>query len=241
MNEGPDSAGHMSALNVDTWVLLPRSAVGSRPVADIRFIDRTQLMRAALILAIALLVAAAGPSATPLSNRDFQQLMKAAVAAASAPSEVQPHTTTICVARELQPAFGATKGWLATWEAAGERAPRPRTGNIGADNSMTAAMSPKAAVAQTAMPALPRQYLLGTSKALPPECIISHALTRGPNWERDESIVVLTFTRPAQANGYAYIEEHEECPGLCGTTFLRVFRKQNGKWAQVAKTILSVS
>ena len=199
-------------------------------------------MRAALIPAIALLVAAAGPSSTPLSDRDFQQLMEAAVAAASAPSEVQPHTTTICVARELQPAFGATKGWLATWEAAGERAPRPRTGHVGADNSMTAAMSPKAAVAhQTAMPALPPKYLLGASKALPPECIISHTLTRGPNWERDESIVVLTFTQPAQANGYVYIEEYEECAGLCGTTFLRVFRKQNGKWAQVAKTILSVS
>jgi hypothetical protein len=198
-------------------------------------------MHAALSPAIALLVAAVGPSSAPLSDGDFQQLMDGAVAAASVPSEVQPHTTTICVARELQPAFRSTNAWIATWEAAGKGVTQPRTGHVGADNSMIAAMSPNTVAHQTTMPSLPAKYLLVDSKALPSECIIPRTLTRGPNWKRDESIVVLTFTQPAQANGYAYIEEHEECAGLCGTTFLRVFRKQNGKWAQVAKTILSVS
>lgn len=201
-------------------------------------------MRAALIPAIALLVAAAGPSSTPLSDGDFQQLMEKAVAVASAPSEVGSHTTTICIARELQPPFTATNARIAALKSVsvGVSGSWPRTGHVGADKSMTAAMSPKAVVAhQTTMPALPAKYLLVDSNALPSECIIPRTLTRGSNAQRDEAIVVLTFTRPAQANGYAYIEEYEACAGLCGTTFLRVFRNQNGKWTQVARTIISVS
>jgi len=117
-----------------------------------------------------------------------------------------------------------------------------QTGDAGADQSIDAAMSSTAAAAhQTSMPLLPGRYLLVHAKDLPPECVIPHTLARGPNWRRDESIVVLTFTQPALANGYAYIEEYEECAGLCGTTFLRVFRKRNGKWTQIARTILSVS
>jgi hypothetical protein len=198
-------------------------------------------MYVALISAVTLLVTAVGSSSTPLSDGDFQQLMEVAVAAASAPSEIQPHTTTICVARQLEPAFSATTAWIATWVAAGKGVTRPRTGDVGADNSMTAAMSPNAVAHQTTMPALPAKYLLVVSTAPPSECVIPRDPARGPDWQRDESIVVLTFTRPAQANGYAYIEEYERCAGLCGTTFLRAFRKQHGKWVQVAKTILSVS
>ena len=54
-------------------------------------------------------------------------------------------------------------------------------------------------------------------------------------------MVVLTFTRPALSNGYAFMEEYEACTGLCGTTLLRVFGKRSGKWTQVAQTVLSVS
>jgi len=54
-------------------------------------------------------------------------------------------------------------------------------------------------------------------------------------------MVVLTFTRPALAHGYAFMKEYEACAGLCGTTFLRVFQKRDGKWTQVAQTVLSVS
>ena len=119
---------------------------------------------------------------------------------------------------------------------------QPRTGDDGADKSLTTALSRKAVVAhQTKIAALANKYLLVQSEALPPECAWSPSLVRGPNWEHDESIVVLTFTRPALANGYAFIEEYEGCPGMCGTTFLRVFRKEHGRWTQVGRTILSVS
>ena len=115
-------------------------------------------MYVALISAVTLLVTAIGSSSSPLSDSDFQQLMEVAVAAASAPSEIQPHTTTIWVARQLEPAFSATTAWIATWEAAGKGVTRPRTGDVGADNSMTAAMSPNAVAHQTTMPALPAKY-----------------------------------------------------------------------------------
>ena len=77
-------------------------------------------------------------------------------------------------------------------------------------------------------------------KVLPPECVVPHSVGRGPNWRHDES-VVLAFTRPTLAKGYAFIQEYEECAGLCGTTYLRVFRKRAGKWTEVAQVILSVS
>lgn len=198
-------------------------------------------MRTALLLPLVLLVGAVRPASAPLSDRDFQQLMNAVVTAASDPSQVQPLTTTICVQRELQPSLVATKSWTKTFEDAGKGELQPRTGDADVDESLTAAMSSKAAVAhQTSIPALPKRFLV-VDKVLPPECVIPHSFARGPNWRRDESIVVLTFTEPALANGYAFIEEYEECSGLCGTTLLRVFRKQRGKWTQVARTILSVS
>jgi hypothetical protein len=79
----------------------------------------------------------------------------------------------------------------------------PPTGDAGADQSIDTAMGSGAAIAhQTSMPALPGRYLLVDAKSLPPECVIPHSMARGPNWRRDESIVVLTFTRPAIANGY---------------------------------------
>jgi hypothetical protein len=191
---------------------------------------------------MALFAGAARPASTPLSDRDFLQLMNAAVATASAPSQLQPLTSTICVARELGAPLQARKADVEIFATEGKGASPPPTGDAGADQSIDAAMSPTAVVAhQTSMPALPRKYLLVDAELLPPECVIPRTLGRGPNWKHDESIVVLTFTRPALANGYAYIEEYEACAGLCGTTFLRVFRKQNGKWTQVARTILSVS
>lgn len=199
-------------------------------------------MRAALLLTAAFFVGAARPALAPLSDHEFQQLMKAAVAAASAPSQLQPPISTICVARELEAPLQRRKAEAEMLANKPGGASPPPTGDAGADQSIDTAMGSGAAIAhQTSMPALPGRYLLVDAKSLPPECVIPHSMARGPNWRRDESIVVLTFTRPAIANGYAYIEEYEACAGLCGTTFLRVFRKRNGKWRQIARTILSVS
>jgi hypothetical protein len=104
------------------------------------------------------------------------------------------------------------------------------------------AMSANGAVArQSRILALPPRFVLIDSNARPSNCLIPHSLGRGPDWVRDESVVVLTFTRPVIVNGYAFVEEYEECAGLCGTTFLRVFQKKGGQWIQVSRTILSVS
>ena len=199
-------------------------------------------MRTALLLAMALLVGAARSASAGLSDGDFKQLMNAAVSVASAPTQLQSLTSTICVARELAAPLQARKTEVEMLATEGKGASPPPTGDAGADQSIDAAMSSTAAIAhQTRMPALPRKYLVVDAKALPSECVIPHTMGRGPNWKRGESIVVLTFTRPALANGYAYIEEYEECAGLCGTTFLRAFHKQNGKWTQLGRAILSVS
>lgn len=198
-----------------------------------------QLMRVALLVSMVLLGGAGRPQSAPLTENDFRQLMEAAVIASSAPSQVQPLTTTICVQRELQAPItdlGALTGWF---EGAGRL--RSPSGSPAIDRSIATTTRSKVVVAsQTTIPALPQRFVL-VDKELPPECVIPRTLGRGPNWRHDESIVVLTFARPTLANGYAFIEEYEACAGLCGTTFLRVFRKRGGKWTQVAQTILSVS
>jgi len=209
------------------------------PLRTLRLSIDFQLKHAALLVPLALLAGAARPEAAQLTDKDFQQLMEAAVMAFSAPSQVQPLTTTICVQRELQAPVAdleALSGWF---HGAGRL--RSPSGSPAIDQSIAAATLSKVTWAsQTTMPALPQKFVL-VDKALPPECVIPRTLGRGPNWRHDESMVVLTFTRPALANGYAFMEEYEACTGLCGTTFLRVFRKRGGKWTQVAQTILSVS
>jgi hypothetical protein len=165
--------------------------------------------------------------------------MDAAVATSSTAADVQPLTATICVQRELRPPLESTRGWIKTFQSERKDVLPLPIGNARA--ALSAAMSSHAAVAtQTSMPTLPRRFVV-FGKTRPPECVIPHNMVRGPNWRRDESIVALSFTRPALADGYAFIEDYEECSGLCGTTYLRVFRKQNGKWTQVARSILSVS
>src|SRR5690349_20388179 len=126
-------------------------------------------MRNALLFLVAILPAASRPASGPLSDRDFQQLMDVAVAVSSAPSEVQPRTTTVCVQRTLGPPLEATRSYIRTREE--ERFSRkangldpsdlggtlqPRTGDDGADKSLTVALSGKAVVAhQTNIAALP--------------------------------------------------------------------------------------
>jgi hypothetical protein len=196
-------------------------------------------MRAALLVPIVLLAGAAKPQSTTLTDKDFQQLMGAAVMAASAPSQVQPLTGTVCVQRELQAPVAdlqALSGWF---QGAGRL--RSPSGSAVVDQSIAASTLSKPGFAlQTTMPRLPKRFVM-VGKVLPSECVVSHSGGRGPNWKHDESIVVLTFTRPTLAKGYAFIQEYEECAGLCGTTFLRVFQKRAGKWTQIAQFILSVS
>lgn len=196
-------------------------------------------MRAALLVPIVLLAGAARSQSAGLTDNEFRQLMKAAVKASSAPSQLQPLTRTVCVQRELQPPVADLEAFSGWFE--GARRLRSPSGSPAIDQSIAAAARSKVVFAsQRTMPALSQRFVL-VDNVLPPECVIPRTLGRGPNWKQDESMVVLTFTRPTLANGYAFIEEYEGCTGLCGTTFLRVFRKRGGKWTQVAQTILSVS
>lgn len=168
--------------------------------------------------------------------------METAVAVSASASDVQPRTAKICVQRALDPPLQASRKWSEVFQDRG--VPQPRTGDAAADRWLAAAMSPKATVArQTNMPHLPRKFvLISSQETRPADCVIEHVpLPPGRARAGNDSAVVLSFTRPALAGSYAYIEEYEECPGLCGTTYLRVFGKQKGKWVQIAKAILSVS
>lgn len=191
----------------------------------------------AAVAGLALLGAAPGPELVP---NDIDQLLKIAIAVSTDPSQVQPPTKNICVQRELEPPLEYTKGWKKAFQNEGSN-PQPTSADS-INRALAIAISPKADIApQTRMPKLPANFILFSKGTSPPvQCRIQHGLPVNGQ-PIDESSVALTFTRPAFANGYAFIDEYEDCPGLCGTTFLRVFRKQNGKWTQVERAILSVS
>jgi len=208
------------------------------PLRTLRLSIDFRVVRAALLLPIFLLTGAAKPQLAPLTDEDFQHLMGAAAVASSASSQLQPLTETVCVQRELKAPVADLEA-LTGWFHGADRLRSP-SGNAVADQSIAAAtLSEPGFAPQTVMPSLPKKFVM-VGKVLPPECVVPHSVGRGPNWRHDES-VVLAFTRPTLAKGYAFIQEYEECAGLCGTTYLRVFRKRAGKWTQVAQVILSVS
>lgn len=192
---------------------------------------KLRFMAKMFVLWLAMSVAAAPPATSQLTDRDFQQLLQAAVTISGRASQVQPTTSRICVQRELEPPLEFSK------QLGPSHLP---VGIADADRALNAAMSAPAPVARHAsMPPLPSRFILFSKEKRPAQCAVQSIAL--PGQRVDESTVVLSFTEPALANGYAFIEEYENCPGLCGTTFLRTFRKQHGKWVQVARTVLAVS
>jgi hypothetical protein len=188
-------------------------------------------MRIALVAGAAVL--GVSTHSAPLSDRDLQQLMEAAVTASA--SSWAPSVQTVCVQRELEPPLSLIKQpvGLAWINSSGAHAAK----NTELDESVAAAMSPKAQVElRTTMPPLAGRYLMFSSETpRPTQCVIEHGPRSG------DTSIALTFTRPAFANGLAFINEVEDCPGLCGNGILWVFKKQDGKWKQIAEAVLWVS
>jgi hypothetical protein len=198
-------------------------------------------MRGIISSSVALTVVASSPASAKLSYREFASLMSAAVLASAKPAELQPLNSIICIQRKLEPPLASIKAWQKVADGTGKVWRPFPIGDVGADKSLMVALSPQADVPeQSSMPVMPKRFIM-MDGAAPPECVIPLVGGRGPNWRHDEAIVNLTFTQPAFANGYAYIEENKTCAGLCGTRYLRVFQKQRNKWVQVGRTILSVS
>jgi hypothetical protein len=93
---------------------------------------------------------------------------------------------------------------------------------------------------ETAIRAIPKTYVAYSSKsAIPPRCAIDHR--PDSRWGAAEQVTRLQLSRPVFANGFAFIKQVTECSGLCGSGWLRVFRKQNGRWTEVASRNLWIS
>ena len=197
-------------------------------------------------LAAAVMVAVlngAAPPAAP-APRDFQQLMTAAIEAGAATA--QHATDTICVQRELEPALGISKERTAGTHQAGlpglpiTPAP-PAREDPAIDQAYAAALGPSGAVApETAIGVIPKTYVPYSSKsAIPARCAIDRRWTSSGS--AAEYITRVQLSRPVFVNGFAFIDQVTECSGLCGSGWLRVFRKQNGRWTEVASRNLFVS
>ena len=174
----------------------------------------------------------------PLNPGDFQALMQAAVAAGAA-SWTAP-VQYICVQRELEaPLKFVKRASGLPWQTSpnGRFGPQPAL-----DSLLAKAMSRQAVIApEKLMPSLaPRFITFSTSAPRPKECVIDHDPGIAPTGPRNYSVAI-TMTRPAFMDGMAFISEVDDCPGLCGDGMVRVFRKQDGKWTQVADANLWVS
>jgi hypothetical protein len=176
-------------------------------------------VRRVLSLLFAPLVIGATPAPSQLSDRDFQQVMLAAVVASSHANSVGSFTTTVCVEKELRPASTAAKEWRS-------------------DGPSGATPSKVAIGRQRSIGWFPPKFILVSSKVSRPiDCLVLGWGPRPPaGWPGPSHTpaVVLSFTQPVLVNGYAVIEEYKDC---CAG-FLRVFTKHKGRWKQVTSRLL---
>jgi hypothetical protein len=178
------------------------------------------------------------------TERDFQQLMTAAIAAGA--STAQAGTRTICIQRELEPPLDISKK-----RTAGTHQTRlpglpikpapPATEDPAVDRAYAVALVPTAeAASEGQIATIPAPYVPYSSKSpIPPRCAID------PHWASSRSaaehVTRVRLSRPVFANGFAFIDQITECSGLCGSGWLRVFKKQKGRWTEVASRNLFVS
>jgi len=193
-------------------------------------------------MAIAALLGGAAP-AQQLGRKDFQHLMDAAVSAGAATA--QAGTRTICVQRELELPLDVSKQRTADTHQAGLPGlpilpPRSAQQDAGVEQAYAVALGPRAAVAsETEIATIAAPYIPYSSKAIPARCAID------PHWASTgsaaEHVTRVRLSRPVLANGFAFVGQVTECSGLCGSGWLRVFRKDHGKWKQVAVRNLFIS
>lgn len=196
-------------------------------------------MRIGALAATAPLLMGAAPL-HELTQRDFRQLMEVAIAASTtnAPRAAGP----ICVRRELDPPLrisrpaGARVPPGALPGVSGTTGPRPEP--TGAQRAIGAAfataLGPDAIVdSQRLIPAIPGNYDVFSKKARVPSGCIARPIPPPGGSGHERLVTRLIFSRPVLANGYAFVDQLTECSGLCGSGWLRVFKKQNGKWTQV--------
>jgi hypothetical protein len=213
-------------------------------------------MKIATIVAAAALLIAAAP-APQLSDSDFQRLMEAAVSASASVAKLNK-VRIMCVQKELEAPLKFSKEAFDQWQSVPHNGVPPmsaskylRTGNASVDRSINAALSANARVPhQTEVLSVPApsmsvppglaadaryftSVLFSSKSPRPSECMVEHGPHR-PGAPARDLPYVLTLSRPVLANDFAFIDTSFECSGLCGSADLRVFKKRNGKWTQIA-------
>ena len=179
--------------------------------------------------------------AAPLSERDFQQLMQAAVAASA--KTAQPDTQTICVQRELESPLKFSRAAMEATHVSGVPGMPvvhlSQAQDAAVEKAFGSALTAKATVdARTTLSFLTPQFMLYSSASrVPNRCAIDHRWASGST----NHAISITLTRPVFVDGYAFVDEATDCPGLCGSGWLRIFEKQGSRWKQIAVRNLFVS
>ena len=115
----------------------------------------------------------------------------------------------------------------------------PEVEESAVEKAFAVALTQKAVEGATkAIASLPPKFVLYSSMSpIPARCTIDHRVVSGSN----NHAITLSLTQPVLAEGFVFIDQTMDCAGLCGSGWLRVFRKQNGKWKQIAYRNLFMS
>jgi hypothetical protein len=184
---------------------------------------------AAFVAAAAVLI---GAAPAPISQRDFDQLMRQAALAGASTAP----TTPVCLEANLRPPLQDTRPIAARFpnDFPGQPVIPANWGDEhpGLDKAFELALTEAAPVApETVISSAPPPLKLVSSKtAVLPECI---ELGPQPPWTDPFGPSRLRLTRPVIVNGFAFIDTEVTCAGLCGNAGLLVFQKQHGKWKRL--------
>jgi hypothetical protein len=198
-------------------------------------------MRVVALASAAALLTAAAP-APQLSQSDFQQLVKAVVLESSTTARIN-NAGLVCVQQEFAPPLEVSE--------LGALMQGATTGNAALDKSITAALARGSVAPQTKFSSVPHASVALPSQVTPRGNLLRFVLLSPRSPDRSSCVIdrqifgprpsanrtlpfVLTLTRPVIVSGVAFIKHSFDCPGLCGSGQIYVFKKRNGKWTHVA-------
>ena len=204
-------------------------------------------MIVAAIVGLATVLVAANPGAN-LFKADLQQVVKAEILASSAVAR-QNNADIVCVREKFAPPLRfselATSGrWVSRSDTLVDRRIKMALGTVFHVKSVKSLATVPAISVALPDQLTPRGHILrfvhlSSHSPVQLDCVVRRSIIQPPA----PSIrpYVLTLTRPVYVNGFVFIRESFDCPGLCGSGETRVFEKRKGKWTQVAERDFWVS
>jgi hypothetical protein len=191
-------------------------------------------------MAALLTAAASGPQ---LSKSDFQELIKAVVLDTSSAARIN-HADLVCVQQQFAPPLEFAELAPSTaWSSS-------TSSDAAVKEAITAALASGHVTAQIKLASVPDVSVALPAQVTGPGHLLHFVLLSSRSPRRSDCTFqrgiftpraanrplpyVLTLTRPVVVNGFVFIKHAFDCPGMCGSGQISVFKKSDGKWTHVA-------